>query len=90
MSNEHKTQSEILAEIEAAKSKIGIGAKYVHYKDPSKTYIVKGFGTLEADDSICVIYEAQYGDKLTFIRPVTSWLETVEWQGKTMPRFKKI
>lgn len=49
-----------------------------------------GLGFLEATDELCVIYQAQYGEKLTFLRPLTIWLEKVEWEGKTVPRFTKI
>lgn len=90
MGAEHKSQAVITDEIKDAELRITVGAQYRHYKDPNKTYLVKGFGTLEADDSLCVIYEAEYGDYLTFIRPVREWLEEVEWQGKTLPRFKKV
>lgn len=36
--------------------------------------------------SICVIYEAQYGEKLAFVRPLKSWLQKVEWQGQIIDR----
>ena len=86
----HKTEEQILAEIEEATTKIEVGASYCHYKDRSKVYKIQGFGTLEADDSLCVIYQAQYGKQLTFIRPVSIWLEQIEWQGKKVPRFTKV
>lgn len=37
-----------------------------------------------------VIYQALYGDHSTWIRPVKNFLETVERDGKTFPRFKYI
>ena len=90
MSSEHKTYRQILSEIEKAKAEIEIGAVYAHYKNPSNTYEVLGFGTFEATDELCVMYKSNYGERLTFIRPVDIWLENVEWNGKLVPRFKKL
>ncbi len=87
---DHKSHDEISRQIEEVKDKIVIDSDYAHYKDASKIYRPKGFGTLEADDSLCVIYEAQYGDYLVFIRPVSEWLEQVEWRGKVVLRFTKL
>lgn len=86
----HKGEDALLAEIEKAKTHITIGACYTHYKSADKYYKVTQIAILEATDDICVIYQAQYGKKLSFVRPLTSWLETVEWQGQTIPRFTKI
>jgi len=90
MSEEHKSHKEILDEINKANSKIVVGTVYAHYKNPGRRYRIKGFGTLESTDELCVIYQAEYGEKLTFIRPVGGWLENLEWQGKTVPRFTKL
>ena len=90
MGKTHKEQLELAKEIEAAASKITVGANYWHYKGRDKVYAVIGLGFLEANDELCVIYQAQYGEKLTFLRPLTVWLENVEWEGKTVPRFTKV
>jgi hypothetical protein len=73
--------------IEAAQA-VSVGARYKHYK--GKLYKVISLAILEATNEICVIYQAQYGKNLTFIRPLTDWLEKVEWQGKTLNRFTKV
>lgn len=90
MNEEHKSHDEILREIDEAKKKIELGATYVHYKGADKKYAVKEFAVIEATDELAVVYQSQYGEKLTFVRPVSVWLENVEWQGKTVPRFRKI
>ncbi|MDQ5972060.1 MAG: hypothetical protein QG553_219 [Patescibacteria group bacterium] len=90
MGKTHKEQLELAKEIEAARSKITVGAKYWHHKSKDKVYLVVGLGFIEANEELCVIYQAQYGEKLTFIRPLRVWLENVEWEGKTVPRFNKI
>lgn len=90
MGKTHKEQLVLAKIIDDAKSKVTIGATYVHYKGADKIYQVIGLGFLEATDELCVIYQAQYGKQLTFLRPLSIWLERVEWEGKTLPRFKKI
>jgi len=86
----HKEHSVLSKEIENAKTKVVIGASYWHHKDPNKLYKVIDLGFLESTDELHVIYQAQYGEPLTFLRPLTSWLEEVEWQGETLPRFTKV
>lgn len=86
----HKDQSQLLAERKAAEEKITIGADYWHHKDPNKRYRVIDLGFLESNDQIHVIYQAQYGGGIVFLRPVDSWLQEVEWEGETMPRFVQV
>lgn len=90
MGKTHKEQLELAQEIEHAQSLVTVGAEYRHYKSRDKVYKVIGLGFLEATDELCVIYQAQYDQKLTFLRPLPVWLETVEWEEKTVPRFTKI
>jgi hypothetical protein len=90
MNPEHKTDAELQAEITAASRLVTVGATYQHYKGTDKLYEVTELGFLEATDEICVIYHALYGAGHTFIRPLTVWLESVDWNGQTVPRFKKI
>jgi hypothetical protein len=87
MGKTHKEQLELAKEIKNAKTKVIVGARYWHYKGRDKVYEVVGLGFLEATDELCVIYQAQYGERLTFLRPLTIWLESVGWDGKTVPRF---
>lgn len=90
MGKTHKEQLELAKEIEGAKLKITVGAQYWHYKSREKVYKVIGLAFLEANNELCVIYQAQYDQKLTFLRPLTIWLENVEWEGKVVSRFTKI
>lgn len=88
-----KTQQEQLVlakKLAAAKAMVAVGATYQHYKGASKLYKVIDLGFVEADNELCVIYMALYGEHLTFIRPVSIWLEQVEWQGRTVPRFTQV
>lgn len=90
MATAHKPQPKLAQEIANAKSIITVGTQYWHYKSRDNVYNVIGLGFLESNEELCVIYQAQYGEKLTFIRPLNVWQESVEWQGKTVPRFNKI
>lgn len=90
MGRTHTEQIVLAKEIEEAKTKVTIGAEYWHYKGRNKVYKVLGLGFLEANDQLCVIDQARYGEQLTFLRPLTVWLEQVEWEGKTVPRFTKV
>lgn len=83
-------QEALLKELEAAKAKVTVSALYWHHKGRDKVYKVLDLGFIEATNELCVIYQAQYGKRLTFIRPLSVWLEDVEWEGKTVPRFQKL
>ena len=80
-----KTQQELAALLIDAAIKVTVGARYEHYK--KQTYTVVALALREEDCAPCVVYRAEYGDGVTFIRPVTNWLETVETDGKIVPRF---
>lgn len=81
------TQQKLLSNLKKAAIKVKVGGRYYHYKDQDKYYKVLNLAITEEDDSICVIYEAQYGEKLIFVRPLSSWLSKVEWDNKETDRF---
>lgn len=82
------SEQELHALLNGAAAHVKVGASYMHYKQ--KTYTVMGLALLEATTEPAVIYQAQYGKKLTFIRPVSDWLATVEVEGKHIPRFSRV
>ena len=86
----HTSTHEIIAQLHEAGTKVTVGGRYAHYKDPASIYLVKELAILEADESVVVVYQAQYSDGLTFVRPLSVWLESVEWEGKTVQRFRSI
>lgn len=79
------TETELEERLRDAGSQIKTGAIYRHYK--GSEYKVTGVAITEADSEPCVIYQAIYNDKLTFVRPLSSWLERVETGGKSVQRF---
>lgn len=85
-----KSTSQTLAElVKQTESQIQIGARYTHYKDLLHTYKVIAIAIQEADEGICVVYQAEYGDKLIFTRPLDSWLDVLDVDGKQVARFNK-
>jgi hypothetical protein len=86
----HKKSSELSEILKQAKIDVSVGSMYSHYKNPDLLYKVTQIAVLEASDEPCVIYQAQYGPRFSFVRPVSSWLDKVEWQNQTVPRFTKV
>ena len=86
----HKAQAQLTQELDDAAAVISVGARYAHYKHPDKLYTVIGLAVLEASDEPCVIYKAQYGDNIVFVRPATSWLQEVMSHGQQVKRFTKV
>lgn len=84
----HLDQRELQKNLDKAVAQIKIGADYIHYKDSSKTYIVRDVAILEATNEPVVIYQAQYGEKIIFVRPLAEWLELINNNGFTMSRFR--
>lgn len=61
---------------------------YQHYKGNyyEALYIARHSETLEP----MVVYKALYGDGGIWARPASMWNETVQHEGQTVPRFKKL
>lgn len=86
----HKNHAQLHNELDHCKQLVQVGGIYTHYKYPQNTYRVLTLAFIEATDEICVVYQATYDLDLVFARPVSSWLETPIWQGKTVARFSLV
>lgn len=86
----HRSPDEMVTELKQARELVANGAHYVHFKNPHQEYEVLDLAFTESDDALAVIYRALYGEKFTFVRPLASWLATVEHEGTTVPRFRKV
>ncbi len=84
------SQDELTERLDTAKQQVEIGTVYQHYKSADMTYEVKDIVIQEVDDEPCVIYEALYGNHITFSRPVKVWLESVTVEGQLVKRFTKL
>ena len=86
----HTPDEELAARLRKAEKQIVLGAHYAHYKDETKTYTALGLAIAEADESVQVIYQAEYGAKVTFTRPLASWRSDVDVGHQTVKRFTLI
>lgn len=68
--------------------KIKVGGKYRHFKGKEYLvlYLAKHSETLED----MVVYEALYGDKKVWVRPLDMFLGKKEVDGKEIYRFEEI
>ena len=62
--------------------------RYQHYK--GNDYIVIGVAHHSETDEELVVYQQDYGDKGLWVRPKEMFLESVELDGKQVPRFQFI
>ena len=65
-----------------------IGGKYEHYK--GKPYRVQAVAKHSETLEEMVVYQQLYGEKGVWVRPLGMFLETVEVEGKIIPRFRYI
>ncbi len=86
--HEKESQAQLMARLTKAARQISVGARYRHYKQLD--YTVLALALREEDNEPCVVYRAEYGERITFIRPVAHWIEEVEVGGQRVQRFEKI
>lgn len=86
----HVSLDELAEKLARAGREVSVGARYVHYKDRAKEYVVKSFAILEATEEVGVVYEAQYDTRISFIRPLSDFCAMIEVDGVPTPRFTKI
>lgn len=84
----HASHDELNKRIAKAEKLVTVGATYKHYKYPKRNYLVEKICIQEATEKICVVYkDRNFVNAPSFVRDLDSWLETVEWEGKMVPRF---
>lgn len=62
--------------------------RYRHYK--GNEYEVMGVAKHSEDESELVVYKPLYGEQRLWVRPLQMFIETVQVNGETKPRFKYI
>ncbi len=85
-----KDAAELALSLEKLKNQVPLGARYFHYKNPNQFYTVVAHGIIEATEELAISYQAEYDDKLVWIRPASVFLEEVEWEGKFTLRFTRV
>lgn len=84
----HLSHDELNHRISEAGKSVIIGGIYRHYKYPDRQYFVEKICIQEATQKVCILYKDIASlSAPSFVRDLDSWLETVEWEGKTVPRF---
>lgn len=75
-----------------AKQQVTIGGTYYHYKKPDKYYTLVDVVIIEANDTVGVLYKAEYDDLkgITFMRPLDDFLAEVDTDNGRIPRFTKV
>ena len=86
----HISEEELRKNLEQAAALVPVGGVYTHYRTPDHTYTIVGHAILEADDAIGIIYKANYGEGITFVRALTSWQERIDHNGVMVPRFSPV
>ncbi len=84
--SQQTTVNELVERLEVASKKIGKGDRYVHYRSKDKPYEIVDIALLEATEEPCVVYKSLYQPYITWVRPVSVFIEDVG-DG---PRFRKV
>ncbi len=82
------SQDELATRLAGAAQQVDVGAEYEHYKH--MRYKVIAVALIESTNKPCVVYQAQYGERATFVRPLEDWLAQVAVEGRLVPRFAKV
>lgn len=81
------SEDELMRRLDAARKKVDIGGTYIHYK--GGLYTVTNLAVQTDDDEVAVVYTAQYGEGLTYVRSLREWADVVEHDGESVERFRK-
>ncbi len=79
---------EVLKPLSAQAKLLAEGAIYEHYKGKRYRILCVGRNSETLEES--VVYQAQYGDKDVWIRPISMFLESITLDGQVQSRFKHI
>ncbi len=91
---EHLSEEQLLFLLQEAERCVEIGKLYCHYRSSEGAYRVVGFGIIEATQEVGVVYRKECGSEalqsMTWIRPLSSWCEAVDFEGTKVQRFQKL
>lgn len=62
--------------------------RYRHYK--GGLYTVVGIARHSETGEFLVVYRPEYGERAFWVRPVTMFNESVQIEGKSIPRFERL
>jgi hypothetical protein len=84
----HSEQEFFVEKLRIANELVEVGAKYIHAKTGGQ-YILERLVIIEATEEVGVAYQALYGEKIVWLRPLSDFLGEVEVDGKLTTRFIK-
>ena len=82
----HESQEQLARRLGETSRQVTVGASYMHYKQ-KLNYKVLALALREEDNEPCVVYQAEYGNSIIWVRPLISWLEEVEIDNQKVNRF---
>ena len=82
------SEQELTDLLDDAQKKVAVGEHYQHYK--GDLYEVVDVAIMTEEIGVGVIYKAQYGRNVLFVRPLEIFLEEIELKGKCVKRFAKV
>lgn len=86
-----KNSQQLLSELDNLKQRINVGDKFYHFKHPESFYIVVAVGFIENNEEPCIVYQAEYGDKITWVRTEDEFFAKVTLEdGSEVDRFTKV
>lgn len=87
----HTKYEELSKSLDNLKSKVFVGDRYRHYKHNQNFYKIIAIGFIESTEEPCVVYQAEYGDKLTWVRTEAEFFsKAIKEDGMEVDRFVKV
>lgn len=86
----HLSQEELSESLSTAQDMVTIGSKYYHYKKPDQLYIVIAIGVQEETEEVCVVYQSEYGNGITWVRDYSDWNKQLMHNGKLVSKFNLV
>lgn len=87
----NKDKGQLLEELNNLKLQIDEGDECYHYKHPDQFYRIVGVGFIEGNGQSCVVYQAEYGEKFTWVRTQDEFFTKVKLEdGSEVDKFTKV
>lgn len=85
-----KSYEELQTMLTDAADQVPLGSIWKHYKDSEAAYEIKDIVIIESTKEVGVVYEPESQPGVKFVRPLSEFFEDVEFEGKTIKRFKNV
>jgi hypothetical protein len=86
----HKPEQDLKQDLRVVGEQVEVGSRWQHYKDPAYSYRILGHAINEETDEPWIVYQAEYGECVKFIRRAAGFLSMVEVDGQNVPRFARV